>query len=328
VTGELTIRGVTRSVAARGTYQPPTEDPFGTYRAGLELRATVDRRQWAMTERWSTSGAAAWDRPDRPPGTRSACPGLSDGEPSVDGYGRADLHNRGLPRSRPDPRVRASRVVDGFGREGSSGRAPNPRRQVPVYAAVSALQRAGVRPYVRLTGGSCGSGRRSRHEGGPGKRPSGLDRRAGEREAAHRPIPVGARPDGTPKCREREAVGPCDPFEHRGGSLLVCVSGGVVARDLDGSEVDRERTRLGAAAEPADDIGDRGGTRGQARVTAVAKIPQTEGIRRGRVTACGRACSRWCSLSLPFYGFRGARVAAPAFRRQMSSPASRSLSGA
>jgi polyisoprenoid-binding protein YceI len=51
VTGELTIRGVTRSVAARGTYQPPTEDPFGTYRAGLELRATVDRRQWAMTER-------------------------------------------------------------------------------------------------------------------------------------------------------------------------------------------------------------------------------------------------------------------------------------
>ena len=48
VAGELTIRGVSRSVAARGTYQPPTEDPFGTYRAGLELRATVDRRHWDM----------------------------------------------------------------------------------------------------------------------------------------------------------------------------------------------------------------------------------------------------------------------------------------
>jgi polyisoprenoid-binding protein YceI/NAD(P)H-dependent FMN reductase len=48
VTGELTIRGVSRSVAAHGTYQPPTEDPFGGYRAGLELRATVDRRNWDM----------------------------------------------------------------------------------------------------------------------------------------------------------------------------------------------------------------------------------------------------------------------------------------
>ena len=48
VTGELTIRGVSRSVAARGTYQLPTEDPFGTYRAGLELRTTVDRRDWDM----------------------------------------------------------------------------------------------------------------------------------------------------------------------------------------------------------------------------------------------------------------------------------------
>ena len=48
VAGELTIRGVSRSVAARGTYQRPTEDPFGAFRAGLELRATVDRRHWDM----------------------------------------------------------------------------------------------------------------------------------------------------------------------------------------------------------------------------------------------------------------------------------------
>jgi polyisoprenoid-binding protein YceI len=48
VAGELTIRSVSRAVAARGRYQPPTKDPFGTFRAGLELRATVDRRDWDM----------------------------------------------------------------------------------------------------------------------------------------------------------------------------------------------------------------------------------------------------------------------------------------
>lgn len=48
VAGELTIRGVTRPVAAAGTYQPPIEDPYGSMRAALELTATVDRREWGM----------------------------------------------------------------------------------------------------------------------------------------------------------------------------------------------------------------------------------------------------------------------------------------
>ena len=48
VSGDLAIRGVSSQVTAKGTYQPPREDPFGTYRAGLELQATVDRRSWAM----------------------------------------------------------------------------------------------------------------------------------------------------------------------------------------------------------------------------------------------------------------------------------------
>jgi polyisoprenoid-binding protein YceI len=48
VSGELTIRGRSRSVTAHGRYQPPTEDPFGMYRAGLDLHATVDRRSWGM----------------------------------------------------------------------------------------------------------------------------------------------------------------------------------------------------------------------------------------------------------------------------------------
>jgi polyisoprenoid-binding protein YceI len=48
VSGELTIRGTTRTITANGTYEPTREDPFGGYRGGLELRATVDRRSWEM----------------------------------------------------------------------------------------------------------------------------------------------------------------------------------------------------------------------------------------------------------------------------------------
>ena len=43
----------------------------------------------------------------------------------------------------------------------------------------------------------------------------------------------------------------------------------------------------------------RGGKQGQARVTPVAKIPQTDGIRGRRMTARGRACACGCSLSVP-----------------------------
>jgi len=64
VSGELTIRGVSHAVSADGTYQPPTVDPFGTQRAGLELRVTVDRRDWGMT--WQAplpdgGDALGWD---------------------------------------------------------------------------------------------------------------------------------------------------------------------------------------------------------------------------------------------------------------------------
>jgi polyisoprenoid-binding protein YceI len=64
VSGDLTIRGVSLPVSARGLYRPPTQDPFGTYRAGLELSATVDRRRWGMA--WQTplpdgSDALGWE---------------------------------------------------------------------------------------------------------------------------------------------------------------------------------------------------------------------------------------------------------------------------
>jgi len=48
VTGELTIRGISRPVTAHGTYRAPVRDPFGTEKAALELRTTVDRRDWDL----------------------------------------------------------------------------------------------------------------------------------------------------------------------------------------------------------------------------------------------------------------------------------------
>lgn len=48
VSGELTIRGVSHEVAAKGTYNPPTVDPFGGRRIGLALDATIDRKEWGL----------------------------------------------------------------------------------------------------------------------------------------------------------------------------------------------------------------------------------------------------------------------------------------
>jgi len=48
VSGELEIRGISRHVSASGFHRSPRSDPFGSVRAGLELRTTVDRRRWGM----------------------------------------------------------------------------------------------------------------------------------------------------------------------------------------------------------------------------------------------------------------------------------------
>lgn len=57
------------------------------------------------------------------------------------------------------------------------------------------------------------------------------------------------------------------------------------------------RTRTG---DPLLTIERRTGNGGHSREAAGTKIPQTEGIDYERLTARGRACSRWCSLSVPF----------------------------
>jgi polyisoprenoid-binding protein YceI len=48
---ELTMRGVTHLVALSGALIGPVVDPFGSSRLGLELAATIDRREWGM--RWN-----------------------------------------------------------------------------------------------------------------------------------------------------------------------------------------------------------------------------------------------------------------------------------
>jgi len=49
VAGALTIRDISQPVRAHGQFTAPREDPFGHTRLGLELAATIDRRQFGLT---------------------------------------------------------------------------------------------------------------------------------------------------------------------------------------------------------------------------------------------------------------------------------------
>ncbi len=48
VDGELTIKGITRPLEARGVVEEPVEDPFGNTKLGVELKAVVDRNQFGL----------------------------------------------------------------------------------------------------------------------------------------------------------------------------------------------------------------------------------------------------------------------------------------
>lgn len=49
VTGDLTIKGVTRPVTVDFEYSGAAVDPFGNQRIGLEGRTTVNRKDWGVT---------------------------------------------------------------------------------------------------------------------------------------------------------------------------------------------------------------------------------------------------------------------------------------
>ena len=48
VDGELTIKGITKPVEARGHWTAPAEDAFGNTRGHLDLTATIDRTEYEM----------------------------------------------------------------------------------------------------------------------------------------------------------------------------------------------------------------------------------------------------------------------------------------
>jgi polyisoprenoid-binding protein YceI len=63
VDGELTIRGVTRPVAASGHYAPPRPSSFGEI-GGLQLQTTFDRREFGFDWQMELPGggnAVGWD---------------------------------------------------------------------------------------------------------------------------------------------------------------------------------------------------------------------------------------------------------------------------
>jgi hypothetical protein len=48
VRGALTIKGTTRDITATGTFRPPTEDPYGSLRAAIDVATTIDRREFGI----------------------------------------------------------------------------------------------------------------------------------------------------------------------------------------------------------------------------------------------------------------------------------------
>jgi polyisoprenoid-binding protein YceI len=49
VEGDLTVRGHTEPVTARGSVAGPIDDPYGTTKVGLQLEAIVDRTRFGIT---------------------------------------------------------------------------------------------------------------------------------------------------------------------------------------------------------------------------------------------------------------------------------------
>ncbi len=48
IKGDLTIKGITNPVTAKGTWVAPAADAFGSTRAHLNVEAVIDRTQWEM----------------------------------------------------------------------------------------------------------------------------------------------------------------------------------------------------------------------------------------------------------------------------------------
>jgi polyisoprenoid-binding protein YceI len=49
VTGDLTIRGVTKPVTLKGEFTKPVSDPWGNSRAALAVSTKLSRKEWGLT---------------------------------------------------------------------------------------------------------------------------------------------------------------------------------------------------------------------------------------------------------------------------------------
>jgi polyisoprenoid-binding protein YceI len=49
LTGDLTVKGVTKPVTVELTFNGSAKDPFGNLRAGFEGKTTVNRKDWGLT---------------------------------------------------------------------------------------------------------------------------------------------------------------------------------------------------------------------------------------------------------------------------------------
>ena len=49
ITGDLTIRGVTKTITLDAVYEGTGKDPWGATRAGARAAAKIDRRDWGLT---------------------------------------------------------------------------------------------------------------------------------------------------------------------------------------------------------------------------------------------------------------------------------------
>ena len=49
ITGDLTIRGVTKPVTLKGEFTAPITDPWGNQRAALSVTEKISRKEWGLT---------------------------------------------------------------------------------------------------------------------------------------------------------------------------------------------------------------------------------------------------------------------------------------
>jgi polyisoprenoid-binding protein YceI len=62
LSGDLTVKDVTRPVSIDFTFNGSAKDPYGNLRAGFEGQASLNRKEWGLTWNAALETAASWCR--------------------------------------------------------------------------------------------------------------------------------------------------------------------------------------------------------------------------------------------------------------------------